>query len=366
MAKKRIILHIGFEKTGSKSIQDFCSKNMQLLNDNGLFFLNDIYHKLVFATTHWPLAAAFADSSAFVPATKRIAPDEAANLIREVAESTPLQTLVFSAEPLSSVLLSENNISALKHALSDFDVKIVAYIRRQDKFFISHVSTYVKGGFSFPLHDRITMKDTIISYDNQNRYNYQLILKRWENIFGLENILVRPFEPQSLLASDVVADFLNILGIKGAESASSRTRINESLSEEALLFLNLVNERAGKEFCHQYLSQLLPYLQKMPLRRKEKTRLISNQQCNEIIELYAKSNQAVAERYFVNRDKLFLEDLPDNSEPWEPIRPITHKEVVEILSAIERDMPGLNGKIISAICHVPYEYDVDNMPFPAI
>jgi hypothetical protein len=349
---KKIHFHIGFEKTGSKSIQNFCARNSKALQERGIYYLDDVYNGLVFASTHWPIAAAYADVPSLVPPSKKLDAQEATNLIVEVANNTSCDTLLFSAEPFSSVLTSAKKIVAMKKALSDFDVKIIAYVRRQDNFFASHISSFVKGGHSFLYSDHITMAETIVSYENQDRYDYKLILSRWADAFGVENMTIRPFERDSLLQGDVVADFLGVLDVNIEDFPDTDVRDNESLSIEALLFLNLINRTATPEFTAVYIRQVLPALQKYQTKRISIQQLLSNVHRLEIIDLYAKRNAYVAKHYMDQRSQLFVQELPDADEPWSPVSPLSYQEVYDILGYLEKAAPGVSTKIISALCQV--------------
>lgn len=347
-SKKRVYIHIGFEKTGSTAIQDYCAANSDALARKGIFYPADKSAPLVYDRTHWPIVAVFSETNKFVPPQKQLTVTELKKSIDEVIQSSKCENIVFSAEPFSSMLLDNEVLSRLKDVFQGYEVKIVAYIRRQDSFFISHISNYVKGGRFLKLSDKITLENAEVHYQNADRYDFDRILGRWATVFGEDNLIVRAFESPSLLNNDVVADFLDILGIDYRQMPESN-RSNESLKIEPLLFLNMLNVGASTALLEGYRAKVINALTRYPTKRLEQA-LISNTFRMEIVRMYEASNKKVARRYFKGRDVLFTAELPDESVEWKPVTPLTHFELLHLVKYLHACLPDSSPRIIQSLC----------------
>ena len=346
--RKQIYLHIGFEKTGSTSIQKYFSTYSSQLEKAGVFYLADKKNKLVYDETHWPMAAMLAKNNKFVPPSKHFALDDAKKYVSEALDSTKCEKIIFSAEPFSSMLLDRGRIKALKEIFGDSDVKILAYIRRQDGFFLSHISNYVKGGQVIVLSKEMTLEGTGICYENGERYDYKHILSMWSDVFGRENMIVRRFEPSALKGKDVVVDALDVLGVDCSDLPVS-TRANKRLPVDTLLFLNLLNAGALPALLGGYRARVIDSLTLYPSKRPRQ-QLISNQLRRKIIEYYDQRNMEVASLYLGADGPLFMSPLPDEDAAWKPVYPLIPKEILDLTIHLHQAIPEVSERIVRSLC----------------
>ncbi|MCB1385676.1 MAG: hypothetical protein KDJ80_07015 [Nitratireductor sp.] len=236
---KRIILHVGTEKTGTTSIQKYFWDNREKYRERGL-----CYPECLGTQNHVGLvtcARGFAENDSirilqeiYSRSTHERYKRRARLQFRREIEN--FDTIVLSNEHLSARLRKPEEFKRLKSFLDveANDVKVVLYVRRQDEFLISSYTAHILAGstapFSIPGVDRGHM-----------RYNYRLLLDRWAEAFGIGNLTVRKYQKASFPDGSVVKDFCKTVGI---DSLGQQADYNENTSLDAnkLEFLRRLNK----------------------------------------------------------------------------------------------------------------------------
>ncbi len=128
-------------------------------------------------------------------------------------------TFIISAEGLSN--FSMEDVISLREFLLPLcdEIRVIGYVRPPVAFKISRFQENVKQG-----HSEFNVAKI--------RLNYRGKFKKFDRIFGKENVILRKFDPASFPNQCLVADFCQQIGIKFPEDTPVR-RINESLSREA-------------------------------------------------------------------------------------------------------------------------------------
>jgi hypothetical protein len=210
------VVHIGTEKTGTTTIQDYCALNRNQLNNLGFH-----YPKSLGGANHIALAALsqddppkFQTARLLIGAGGKEWGPFKDNLLKEANEElsnlpTDIKTVVFSNEHLHSNLLSIGEVKRLKSLLENWvsEVKVIVYLRRQDLLAQSLYSTRLKGGEV--LGSQPIVPST--AYPAPYYYQYHQILENYASAFGKENILVRIFEKDKLIKGDLLDDFFSLL-----------------------------------------------------------------------------------------------------------------------------------------------------------
>ncbi|WP_186509943.1 hypothetical protein [Synechococcus sp. RS9902] len=126
--------------------------------------------------------------------------------------------LVLSCEFAYTALEDFETLVYLKNKFVDYDVNFVIYLRRVDKHCNSDLLQTLKyGDWSNVDEFRQIKKDR--RHDICNLHlDLPNILGTMGAVFGNKKIIVRPFEKSSLYKSDVVADFLRIIGVELPQS----------------------------------------------------------------------------------------------------------------------------------------------------
>lgn len=227
---KKLILHIGFHKTGSSAIQShFFSHQKELLNIG------------------WSLFCTRPDGSLSPRGNANIWMDFSGEAADFTAKLNPgIYTLlkkqtthtILSIEELGWLYRAED-IQDIYNNLSKIfsEITVVCYIRRQDEHLLSHYQQGFKSPHSSAkafYGDRLC-----VIPDHQDYYqrylDYSAKLDNWAVAFGKENIQVRIFSKESLFKADTVQDFVsNFL------PEYDMTRYQPQITNESVNFIQVI------------------------------------------------------------------------------------------------------------------------------
>lgn len=256
MRSKRLLIHIGTEKTGTTSIQQFLNRNAAVLESRGIWYPTDSSRSYCDATAHFPLAGSLVDNwQDFVhPGRVPFFPNCAADLGAD-ARARPAGTTVVSSEHFSSRVRDAARLAAFRRTLSATfgEIRIVCYLRNQaDLALSSHATRTIFGG-------RAAFDPAQVSTDDPY-FNYLAMLDLWASAFGADALVVREYDRRTLASGDVCRDFLTkVLGI----------------GEEGLVFSKELNPTPGAillEITRQ-LNLALPTVQENPAGWRSAQRL---------------------------------------------------------------------------------------------
>lgn len=158
--------------------------------------------------------------------------------------------VIMSAENFSWIFSQEEIDNLEKQSRLYFDeVKIIVYLRRQDRQIISHHQQASKssesGSYCYYAGDSFAIPKCRPHFDEY--LNYHDRIGKWAHAFGKENMIIRIFDPETLLNGDVVSDFFQQIGIDFDTNEASY-RSNESLGFERTKVGHLVNQALPKSF----------------------------------------------------------------------------------------------------------------------
>src|SRR5437762_728805 len=193
--KTTCFLHIGTEKTGTTSIQNFLSKNRSRLKKQGIIYPRSPGNQNHTELTVYALGderqsggirrRSGVSKSEQVPGFR----DRLQSELDSELQNSHASTIVFSNEHLSSRLASEVEIGRVRDLCERYaaQTKVIVYLRNQVDFVVSSFGTTVKSGstrkFPFPLNRR-----------RIRTMDYMTLLEPWRKTFGRENMIVRRFE----------------------------------------------------------------------------------------------------------------------------------------------------------------------------
>lgn len=231
--KKKLYLHIGFNKTGSTTIQRTLAENSEALLQKGVFYPSNIDAAYQQRWQHVPLAAAVPGCNLhWVLPKKRKTIHRAFEELREAIVAHTFDTLVLSSEGFGETNMGVAKLTWLKEKFVDFDIFIVAYIRRQDEYFLSTYQEAIKAGRA--------RKFSFSDFSSLQQLHFGRRLSAWREVFGRDHVLVRPFSRQHWLGNDLVQDFLATVNINLEPISKVKTE-NESLDFRAVELMRRLN-----------------------------------------------------------------------------------------------------------------------------
>lgn len=241
--RRRAVLHIGTEKTGSTTIQTFLAARRAALPALGVAF-----PRAPGESNHLALAAAAGDPAHVADLVRGLDPatgDQAAigfrlhrDLARELAALPPaVHTVLFSAEHLHSRLAGEAALRRLKALLDPFfdEWRIVLWLRRQDEVAVSHHSTLLRAGHAAP-------SPLPGAAEHAAYFDYAALLDRWAAVFGRDAVRPRLFGRAHFTGGDLLRDALDAFGLEALPPGDGPAPVeNARLDAAAQHFLAALN-----------------------------------------------------------------------------------------------------------------------------
>lgn len=244
---KRIILHIGTVKAGSSSIQDTMGSNRKkLLNHNIYYPSNKPYNHIarfvpIFLDN--PKNSIFFIKKGIV---KKEDIEKKCNFYKNIwineFKKCNCDNFIISAETLSISMTSEKSLLRIKKFLSIYfeEIDIIIYMRHYNTLLASEIQQVVKNG-----RESVKLPDLLkklIEKENSYIY-YRNNIKKWIEVFGMDKIIVRPFDKSVFKNGNLIDDFLFSLGFNINNIDINEIRANESIGENAVTFLERFNQK---------------------------------------------------------------------------------------------------------------------------
>jgi peptidoglycan/xylan/chitin deacetylase (PgdA/CDA1 family) len=330
-APKRLMLHVGTWKTGSKALQKFWALNKEELRRRGIFYPLDVNASYMKGgnRSYQSLIATTGD-------TARRA------RLQELAEE-------ISASDCETALVSHENICNLSRpellefvsCLSGCTFDVVLYVRRQDHYAESLYNQHVKAGVAFSG----SFDEHFENY--RSRYDYRQMVERLGAVFGLESIVVRPYEQEAFFEGSIFADFgHHALGMAIDDSfAMPKRDQNSRLDRDALEFKRIANSlNRGKDETRKLGRYLIKYCEGADPRigmAFQDHNLLSPAERARLLATFADGNAWIA-RELLGRDDgiLFREVAPDTQDAWTPHAGLTAAKATEIAFHVYQTLLG--------------------------
>jgi hypothetical protein len=328
------ILHIGTEKTGSTTIQAFLTANRDQLKKIGFAYPASTGTPdsggLTFYAMHPARCEEIHCWAGLTTAEARR--DVAQRLDVELAAELAtlprgIGTVIFSSEHCHSRLRDRDELERLRALLlRHFDrIRILVYLRRQDRVAVSLYSTMMYGGDS---HRQIL--PPVDSTDGF--YNYEAGLDRWSEVFSPESIQPRLFEAEDLIGGDLLTDFCAACGIGDTSGLTLPVKRNQSCQPAAQEFLRRMNALVPVFVGGRPNQERGPLSAWIAAAFPGTGRLPSRAEVGAFLDMFAVSNERVRQRWFPERRALFDDDLshyPERSDDR-----LTFEDAVRVLAAL--------------------------------
>ncbi len=307
---RRVILHIGAPKSGSTAIQVMLGRNRKLLAEQRVLMpdlgTGVVASPLVPIFMPWYHKTSLHRDYKIGYLQRRLRHRLAvlAMLRRSFSNANP-DTVILSSEHFYQHLSSRRSLSQLRRLLLEFaeEITVIGYFRRQDQaMFSSQIHSARVGGSSVFLPP--------VSLSRHHWLRYAERLDAWANVFGQDELIVRPFDSRKIVDGDVCKDFLVYarLDMSGIETGIAA---NVGLDRVLATYIEKLNEKvprfAGGDLNPLYrpLASTFGFLKPCADRPK-----ISATDARFILEMLKDSNAALAKR-FGNGDAFFDETVND-------------------------------------------------------
>lgn len=268
MTKKQLFIHIGPPKTGSSSIQKLLAQSYDILLEQGVLYPHSgrpVQGKNY--RVHTPIRDQQPRQSL------REVPMESHHLLAwalmnevenfdfyrcwslflsELNQVNP-HTIVISSEAFAR--LPEDKIIQFQSLLSDFQTKIIFYIRDPFLRTLSKYTQMVKAESYFRSFHYFIRDDKTLD----SLFNNEVILERYKKYFGPENLFIKDFDG-IVQDSSLEKDFLETLGLNSNDYKISPIKKNASPSPEvirACRVINLIEYKLRKASILEYPFKLL-------------------------------------------------------------------------------------------------------------
>lgn len=315
-----VYLHIGMPKTGTTALQYFLPANQAILNTYGICY-PDLGYRYPNIGVH--------RNAHFLIAVYR---DEEGNreYEREQREyEQGLDRIAQLAQDYSKIILSDEEIwrgfkyyrknfwANLKKDLNkrNLDLKIIAYVRRQDLWTQSFWAQKVKGGGSYDINEYMktsSYRGYILDY-----YKYMNMLS---DILGKEALILRVYEKGQFQGAEhtLHSDFLDIFGLQIADGFEIKKEIYNTRLEgnylEIKRILNTLPEFHRKHPLMRTMNQVSIREEVASSQSFEEVSYFRPEQQLDFIKKYDAPNQKLAKEYLNREDGILFyekqEELP--------------------------------------------------------
>jgi hypothetical protein len=181
--KRRLIFHIGLEKTGTDSFQRFCAEQHESLRQAGTLYPT---RSLAFGGyNHEPLVACYLDYHDFSIRSSGYARADVLRSLMAEIDAAEVPNVLISGEHFSS-RFREPEIERLAADFAGFDCRIAVVVREHRGRLYSAYSQAVLSGRDMTLGEYC---DEV--FDPANRYmRYGQTIGAWEAAFGRDTVVV--------------------------------------------------------------------------------------------------------------------------------------------------------------------------------
>lgn len=298
-------MHIGTEKTGTTTFQNWISRNRDALISQGVWYSKSLglpnNRKLsVYARDEdKPEQGFWLHGITDVQKHREFRVKTRVEFQQEVQEALEKKcnSFVISNEHLHSRLTSDQMVERVRSFLGHTfqSIEVIAHLRPQVDVAVSSASTVSKGGRKISR----AFFETINS--NSSYFNYQKLIIRWERAFAIDNVYIVPFKRIPCMINFMV----KYLNINRDDLTDIKTK-NESLDFRTMAMINALNiPRFNRDQSLNKNREI--FIERLP---KEKKLAIGIELARSLQKKFDESNRELVKR---RSDIEFIDLQPD----WE-------------------------------------------------
>ncbi|MDE6760337.1 MAG: hypothetical protein K2J90_06570 [Lachnospiraceae bacterium] len=314
-----IYLHIGTAKTGTTAIQNFCSENQEVLNQQGYYYPEFTYR--------YPSASRLRNGHFLfgrVHDEDGLRDDKREEEIfqegfHEIYKAfKKYQNIILSDEGLWTCgFRDEKNVwEKIMEEVGEkqIAIKVIVYLRMQDTFLYSWWSQRVKEGLraeSQLTWERMVNELPMIQLD------YYDMLERIADYVGRDNIIVRRFETERFIGGTLYTDFIDALGLTYSEEFHVKSEMrNISLTRNSNEIKRILNRLPGLDTDENALFRQLLVEQSGYQKENDIYNMFSEEERTVFLAKYHEGNIRIAKEY-LGEEELFL-PKDGKKKKWNP------------------------------------------------
>lgn len=313
-SNKTLYIHVGMNKTGSTTIQTMFFHNRNYFANQGIYYPftgAEICHHNVLDAVHdnpfWGLS------------------DKYMKLLQNDIETVKPEKCLLSSEVFYYWIDKKKVAEAIKSIFRDYQIKIIVYIRRVDKWLPS-------------VYKHRIMQFNYSVLDKSLRYiDHIKKLESIKSAFSIGNnaIIIRPFEVQQFHQNDLLKDFVNILGIKDPEKIAEKTKqinvkahLSHDIIEYARQMSRSVNHLGQKELLF-WKKTLMDY--PCPNTDRDVSLFGSYENLEDTMSCYRPMYEYIAHEYLNRKDgRMFYDPPPPDKDNFKPYLGLTPEKNAQI------------------------------------
>ncbi|HEF9445341.1 TPA: hypothetical protein SBX49_001766, partial [Campylobacter coli] len=345
-------VHIGTEKTGTTSIQEFLYINKSIIQKQNYFFAQSIGIK-----NHWDLAFlgySLNKKDSYILNNSlwnfQAIKQHKKNIFSKIKDEVKFNhKIIFSSELLQSRLTRKREIVKLYTFFKKIgftNIKVICYIRDANEMLRSLLSEAIKWEEidSFELKEekeeyKLGYKKNLFHF--HHICNHKQTLQWWGEVFGKENLIVRLFDKNEFYQGDLLKDFIHSIGLEWDDEFIIPPKQNESLDLLGIDLLRRINKFLPL-FCNNARNIFRGDLHRFAVKHfTSKDSHLKFQPPKEVVQSYIdyfeESNEWVRKEFFPHKERLFSKkDLTDYKENYElkEMKPEYWDKIAEFIADI--------------------------------
>lgn len=315
---KTLYIHIGTPKTGTTSLQHFCTENAKLFEEQGYCY--PIFpHKFKYINI---MRNGFFLSYKGYDENKNRNQMEEAKFFRQgmdfiLDNFQKFDNIILSDEAIWNVVFKRGKTDLWERLIKEADehdyvIKVVVYLRRQDSLATSWWNQKIKIG------KRVYSKDSwenFVKDPTKFELEYYDSLKFIERFVEKENIIVRRFGRQYFKNGSIFEDFIDAVGMRySSHFVISEGQRNVSLvgnTHEIKRILNTIPDLRDQDNKF-FRSIVIDMSEQRPDLKKET--MFSPEEALKFMEQYREGNRKIMKEYFGKDEDLFDMDFSKNQK----------------------------------------------------
>ncbi|MBN2286724.1 MAG: hypothetical protein JXI43_09775 [Tissierellales bacterium] len=231
---RQLSIHIGTNKTGTTSIQQTLYHSSQYLLSQRILYDTSLHpnnHHIA------PIFSAMQYSKYNKHGVLDMSVEDMEKRFITSFSRNDFDHYIISSEFLLNK--TDDDLKRLHAVVSPFfeDIKIIVYVREPIAYCTSQVQQRMKA----IRREAFGIREEIKTFKEHIQYNH---IRRWADMFGRSNLVLRRFDKKFLFNGDVVEDFFSLIDTTDIEfNRLSIKHSNFSLGKNSVLFLEQLNKK---------------------------------------------------------------------------------------------------------------------------